>query len=136
MVTSGGTGPNAHLRRPVDGASYEFRPVVPEDKSEAGHQSTKLLELVVLADSPDCPHPSLRGPDGHFHTGDLFEEVSPGLHANLGRDDDWIKSKNGLRCDTRCVQVLCLNNWHSLTLPYFWQSSGRQCLCYLCRSCS
>jgi hypothetical protein len=106
----GGTGPSAHLLRLVEGGSYEFRPIVSEDQSEAGHQSSsRLLELIVSSDSPGCPHPSLRGPDGHFHTGDLFEEVAPGLYANRGRDDDWIKSENALRCDTRCVQCPGLN---------------------------
>lgn len=93
------------LFRPVEGVSYEFRPVTLEDDADAtsGNKSAgvKLLELIVLSNSPDCPHPSFRHADGHFHTGDFFEEVHPGQYASRGRNDDWIKSANGLRCDTK-----------------------------------
>jgi acyl-coenzyme A synthetase/AMP-(fatty) acid ligase len=62
-----------------------------------------MLELVILAESEDCPHPSLRGADAHFHTGDLFQEPRPGYYVFRGRNDDWIKSENSLRCDTKYV---------------------------------
>lgn len=62
-----------------------------------------MLEFVVLSDSGDCPDPSLRSADGHFHTGDLFQEPIPGCYVFRGRDDDWIKSENSLRCDTKYV---------------------------------
>ncbi|KAJ2995924.1 hypothetical protein NUW54_g7305 [Trametes sanguinea] len=52
----------------------------------------------------DCPHPSLRHADGHYHTGDLFLEVAPGRYVSRGRDDDWIKSENSLRCDTKAIE--------------------------------
>ncbi len=64
-----------------------------------------MLEFIIRSDSKDCPHPSLRGPDGHFHTGDLFQEVAPGALVSCGRDDDWIKSENSLRCDTKLVTL-------------------------------
>jgi len=63
-----------------------------------------LLELVILSDSGDCPDLSLRQADGHFHTGDLFLEVEPGCYASQGRVDDWIKSENSLRCDTKAIE--------------------------------
>ncbi|KAF8271441.1 acetyl-CoA synthetase-like protein [Lactarius quietus] len=66
--------------------------------------SPTLLELVILAESPDCPDRSLRAADGHFHTGDLFQEVQPGYYLSKGRDDDWIKSENSLRCDTKAIE--------------------------------
>jgi hypothetical protein len=107
LASVGGHGPSANLLRPVNKECYEFRPVVPESISESGHNSsTRLLELIVLADAPNCPHVSLRHADGHFHTGDLFEEITPGLYASRGRDDDWIKSENALRCDTRFVNLM------------------------------
>jgi hypothetical protein len=62
-----------------------------------------MLELIILAESGDCPDLSLRHADGHFHTGDLFQEAWPGHYIARGRMDDWIKSDNGLRCDTLCV---------------------------------
>jgi acyl-coenzyme A synthetase/AMP-(fatty) acid ligase len=106
LITGNGQDALSRLFRTIPGVSYEFRPVVPDTKSESGHQpSTRLLELVVLADSGDCPDGSLRQADGHFHTGDLFEEITPGHYASRGRDDDWIKSENSLRCDTKFVSI-------------------------------
>jgi acyl-CoA synthetase (AMP-forming)/AMP-acid ligase II len=100
----GGKDRNASVLMPLDGVAYRFSPIEPPTLSESTHQSTgRMLELVILAESGDCPDVSLRHADGHFHTGDLFQEVSPGLYVARGRDDDWIKSDNGLRCDTQCV---------------------------------
>jgi acyl-coenzyme A synthetase/AMP-(fatty) acid ligase len=107
MLSVGGQDSSAPLLRPLKGVSYEFFPISPEIQTESGHQSTtRMLELVILADSGDCPDRSLRQADGHFHTGDLFQEVKPGSYAFCGRDDDWIKSENSLRCDTKCVPSL------------------------------
>ena len=96
--------------RPLDGMSYAFLPVASQSEagtSQAEHSSVApLLELVILAESPDCPDSSLRAVDGHFHTGDLFQEVDPGYYLSKGRDDDWIKSENSLRCDTKYVTQL------------------------------
>lgn len=100
LLSIGGGGRDAALLRAVSNTSYAFIPI----DAISGHQSsTQLLELVILADSGDCPDLSLRGPDGHFHTGDLFQETAPGLYAFCGRNDDWIKSENSLRCDTKYV---------------------------------
>ncbi|KAG8981449.1 hypothetical protein FRB93_008670 [Tulasnella sp. JGI-2019a] len=66
--------------------------------------SIRLLELVILRQSADCPNISLCGPDGNYRTGDLFQEVKPGRYIFRGRDDDWIKSENSLRCDTKSVE--------------------------------
>ena len=46
----------------------------------------------------------MRSADGHYHTGDLFVEVAPGAYVSRGRNDDWIKSENALRCDTRAIE--------------------------------
>lgn len=102
MLSIGGQSPSASLLRPIDGVSYGFWPIDRDTKSESGHQvNTRMLELVILGDSRDCPDHSLRAADGHFHTGDLFQEITPGCYSFRGRDDDWIKSENGLRCDTK-----------------------------------
>jgi acyl-CoA synthetase (AMP-forming)/AMP-acid ligase II len=102
LLSVGGREPSARLLRPLKGVSYGFFPVSPETRTESGHRSTaRLLELVILADSGDCPDQSLRQADGHFHTGDLFQEATPGSYIFCGRDDDWIKSENSLRCDTK-----------------------------------
>lgn len=92
--------------QPLDGMSYAFRSITSQSEAQTPqveHSSATLLELVILADSPDCPDISLRAADGHFHTGDLFQEVRPGCYLSKGRDDDWIKSENSLRCDTKYV---------------------------------
>ncbi|KZT30502.1 acetyl-CoA synthetase-like protein [Neolentinus lepideus HHB14362 ss-1] len=106
LLSVGGTGPFRHSLRPLEGVSYGFLPIAPKSQNEAGHQSvnTNLLELVILRDSGDCPDVSLRHADGHFHTGDLFLEVQPGCYVSRGRDDDWIKSENSLRCDTKAIE--------------------------------
>lgn len=104
LISIGGSGSDAFHLRSLEGASYQFAPVDSEE-SESGHHSTaRLLEFVVLSQSGDCPDASLRhSTDGHFHTGDLFQEVTPGRYLFRGRNDDWIKSENSLRCDTKSV---------------------------------
>ncbi|KAG6337325.1 hypothetical protein ID866_1750 [Astraeus odoratus] len=101
----GGTGRDARYLRPLRESWCKFVPIDSTSHSESGHQSSvQFLELVVPVDASDCPDPSLRDSDGHFHTGDLFKEVSPGAYVFLGRNDDWIKSENSLRCDTRAIE--------------------------------
>ena len=106
LVSVGGKGPDAQLLVPLEGASYGFSPIESEDEpstSTAAYQSStgRLLELVIFSESFDCPDVSLRKADGHFHTGDLFLEVETGKYLSRGRKDDWIKSENSLRCDTK-----------------------------------
>ena len=85
--------------------SYAFSPIESSDEPSAStaHQDStdRLLELVVLSDSGDCPDVSLLHADGHFHTGDLFVEVEAGKYAFRGRKDDWIKTERGAKCDTK-----------------------------------
>ncbi|KAJ3800479.1 acetyl-CoA synthetase-like protein [Lentinula aff. detonsa] len=104
LISIGGTGSDATLLRPLEGVAYRFVPVDSEE-SEAGHQSTaRLLEFIVSSESGDCPDRSLCGSDSHFRTGDLFQEVTPGRYVFRGRNDDWIKSENSLRCDTKAIE--------------------------------
>ncbi|KAJ3733638.1 acetyl-CoA synthetase-like protein [Lentinula guzmanii] len=113
LISIGGKDPNTrrHLR-PLTGLSYEFRPVrtttgedYPDLENAGYHSTNRLLEFVVLPDSGDCPDTSLRNPeDGVFHTGDLFIEVGPERYIFAGRDDDWIKTENSLRCDTKSIE--------------------------------
>ena len=112
MLLSTGMMGSEMVLQPLDGMSYAFHPVA--SQSEAGtsqaeqSSASPLLELVILAESPDCPDRYLRAADGNFHTGDLFQEVQPGYYLSKGRDDDWIKSENSLRCDTKYVTQVCL----------------------------
>ncbi|KAK1246249.1 hypothetical protein MKX08_000051 [Trichoderma sp. CBMAI-0020] len=95
MVSIDGVGSDAALLRPLLGTAYMFEPTVTEDNGR------QFLELVILPESPDCPVESFRQEDGKFRTGDLFMEIKPGCYKFCGRNDDWIKSENSLRCDTR-----------------------------------
>ena len=106
LLSIGGTGPDSRLLCPIKGTSYGFFPVTSASTSEAGYvdANSRLLELVILSESGDCPDRSLRSADGHYHTGDLFLEVAPGRYISRGRDDDWIKSQNSLRCDTKAIE--------------------------------
>lgn len=106
LISIGGKGQDAPLLVPLEGTSYSFFPIESEDQpstSDAAYQSSteRLLELVIMSESGDCPDVSLRRADGHFHTGDLFLEVEAGKYLSRGRKDDWIKSENSLRCDTK-----------------------------------
>ena len=102
------------LLQPLDEMSYEFVPIASQSAAgtspEEHSTDAPLLELVILAESPDCPDKSLRAADGHFHTGDLFQEVRSGCYRSMGRDDDWIKSENSLRCDTKYVPLAPYSN--------------------------
>ncbi|PPQ95816.1 hypothetical protein CVT26_015925 [Gymnopilus dilepis] len=103
MLLAGGNERNKALLQPLPGTSYSFMPI--ESSEGTVHQSSAaLFELVILSNSPDCPDRSLRHADGHFHTGDLFQEILPGWWISRGRDDDWIKSETSLRCDTRAIE--------------------------------
>ncbi|KAF8154247.1 hypothetical protein B0H34DRAFT_800120 [Crassisporium funariophilum] len=106
MLISGAHERNPALLRPLPGTSYRFVPIDSDDEQGEGvHQSNAaMFELVILSDSPDCPTVGLRQADGHFHTGDLFQEVAPGWYIFRGRDDDWIKSETSLRCDTKAIE--------------------------------
>jgi hypothetical protein len=49
--------------------------------SEKRAQGGQLFDLFIPAEADNCPHTSIRNrPDGHI-TGDLFEEVKPGLYC-------------------------------------------------------
>lgn len=102
MLSIEGNGPDAALLRPIPGTVYAFEPVASEEKDR------QLLELIILPESPDCPAESFRSSDGKYHTGDLFIEVKPCCYSFCGRNDDWIKSENSLRCDTRYVVIAFL----------------------------
>lgn len=105
LLSIGGTSRDARFLRPLPGTSYKFVPIDRDPDSEDTHQSSiQLLELVILAESGDCPDTSLRTDDGHFHTGDLFQETTPGAYVFRGRNDDWIKSENSPRCDTKAIE--------------------------------
>ncbi|KAM5360087.1 hypothetical protein ACJZ2D_013998 [Fusarium nematophilum] len=104
MQSVGGQGPGAQFLRPFPGTSFKFLPISNSSNTE-DNLDVKLLELVVPAESPDCPHRTLRDEEtGDFKTGDLFTEVAPGHYLSKGRNDDWIKMKTSLRCDSRSIE--------------------------------
>ncbi|ESK92366.1 amp- ligase [Moniliophthora roreri MCA 2997] len=84
----------------IPGLSHQFVPI--STSREDPH--SQLLELVILPESIDCPDPKfLDRADGCFHSGDLWKQVENG-YTYCGRDDDWIKSANASRCDTRAIE--------------------------------
>ncbi|VDB99778.1 unnamed protein product [Peniophora sp. CBMAI 1063] len=112
---------------PLPGTCYEFRPLPAPSASESGAQAStaQLLELIILSNSPDCPDPTLRSSqDGHFHTGDLFIE-NKGKYVSMGRNDDWIKSENSLRCDTKAIQDNVLETCDNLVRDCVVVGQGR-----------
>lgn len=95
----------------LDGLHHEFRSLSHTGRDiEATLNTDKVhtfKELVVLSNSADCPHPISRSKiDGHFHTGDIFEEVRKGCYRYKGRLDDLINMENGRICDTLYVPDL------------------------------
>ncbi|KAF5376634.1 hypothetical protein D9615_007853 [Tricholomella constricta] len=124
LLSVGASGRNPALLQSLDGFNYRFVSTAPA--ASAGHQSTaRLMELIIPAESPDCPDISLRHADGDFHTGDLFQEASPGLYVFRGRDDDWIKSENSLRCDTKAIEDNALAMCGNLIAQCVVVGSGR-----------
>jgi acyl-coenzyme A synthetase/AMP-(fatty) acid ligase len=104
------TADGERFLRQLPGTNYGFWPVEGEETAAVAAGARRnankspLKELVILGESADCPDPTLRGVDGHYHTGDLFQEVMPGRFVFRGRNDDWIKSENSLKCDTKSVE--------------------------------
>lgn len=137
LLSVGGRGKDAAQLQAIEGTAYEFRSVTPtadaDDAKTAASEtsyvnangSQRLYELVILAHSGDCPHHSLRGPDGHYHTGDLFLEVAPGRYVSRGRDDDWIKSATALRCDTKAIEENVLETCEDLVAACIVVGNGR-----------
>ncbi|KAI0800938.1 acetyl-CoA synthetase-like protein [Fomes fomentarius] len=127
--TNTALGPNAaHALTPVPGSKYAFVPVDGDNNSEEvgyANANAQLLELVVLAESPDCPDRSLRHEDGNYHTGDLFLEVAPGRYVYRGRNDDWIKSENSLRCDTKAIEDNVMSTCKDLVAACIVTGNGR-----------
>ncbi|TFK89636.1 acetyl-CoA synthetase-like protein [Polyporus arcularius HHB13444] len=121
---------SVHALTPVPGSKYLFVPVDGDAEStdaEASYANAnaQLLELIVTAESPDCPDRSLRHADGDYHTGDLFLEVAPGQYVYRGRNDDWIKSENSLRCDTKAIEDNVLSTCADLVAACIVTGNGR-----------
>ncbi|GJE85768.1 acyl--CoA ligase [Phanerochaete sordida] len=109
LLSVGGNGPDARWLRPIPGTDYGFFPIADGTEGDApANANAQLCELVILAQSGDCPDAALRAADGHYHTGDLFQAApgpaGAGAWVARGRNDDWIKSENSLRCDTRAIE--------------------------------
>ncbi|KAJ7763650.1 acetyl-CoA synthetase-like protein [Mycena maculata] len=97
--------------RVLEGINCKFIPTRGLDRTdldgdaEQRSQGGQLFDLFLPAEADNCPHPSIRNrPDGHI-TGDLFEEVQPGLYCFRGRNDDWIRTGKDLCfCDTKSIE--------------------------------
>ncbi|KAK7052664.1 acetyl-CoA synthetase-like protein [Favolaschia claudopus] len=97
--------------RLIEGLDYKFIPTRGLEASDLDRDSEhrvqggQLFDLFLPAEADNCPHESVRNrPDGHI-TGDLFEEVKPGLYCFRGRNDDWIRTgKHFSFCDTKSIE--------------------------------
>ncbi|KZT07086.1 acetyl-CoA synthetase-like protein [Laetiporus sulphureus 93-53] len=121
----GGGRPSPSLRPIMEGVKYGFFPISSQDEGAYANLNNQLVELVILAESPDCPDPSLRSADGHYHTGDLFIEVSPGAYVSRGRNDDWIKTAVALRCDTKSIEDNVISTCGELVANCIVVGNGR-----------
>ncbi|KAL7920262.1 hypothetical protein ACQKWADRAFT_328854 [Trichoderma austrokoningii] len=119
MLSIDGAGSDATLLRPLPGTNYVFEQITEEDNGR------QFLELIILPDSPDCPVETFRQIDGKFRTGDLFTEIKPGRYKFCGRNDDWIKSENSLRCDTRAIEENVLQTCRDLIDSCIVVGTGR-----------
>lgn len=112
MATNG--PPVFRLLRP-EGCSYKMMPIDDGVAPEHIKSKSPLLELVVLSDSGDRPDASFCDPqDGHFHTKDLFEEVTPGGYIYRGRLDDILIMKGARKLDTKYIEEQVYNLCESL----------------------
>lgn len=103
--------PSAVLWKPVEEESPTTSTAI-QTTTASSSSSQNLYSLIVLSSSRDCPAPHLRSPiDGHYHMGDLFAEVEPGVYEPRGRADDWIKLANLAlgRCDTKAIESAVLS---------------------------
>jgi len=91
--------------RPVTDSGCIFQPALCEESLEGADVVRKqILELVIPPISLCCPDESYCAADGNFYTGDLFHEVRPGVFVYQGRNDDWVKTDNALRCNTKAIE--------------------------------
>ncbi|KAL0568069.1 hypothetical protein V5O48_013922 [Marasmius crinis-equi] len=95
--------PEQYYLRPVDISAEDGTPLL-RYRFDSVVSEGDLKEMVVLSDSPDCPHKSLWGGQRDYYLGDLFEEVRPGEFLHRGRRDDWIKMANGCKCDASSIE--------------------------------
>ncbi|KAJ6600810.1 putative amp-CoA ligase [Mycena sp. CBHHK59/15] len=103
MTTKLGSSPSDRLLRLIPGGSAQFIWYSMTNENTLVSSSPQLWEIVLPAGAPDSPHSSLFNSDNMYHTGDLFEEVQPGLYTFRGRKDDWLKTVWGF-CDTKAIE--------------------------------
>ncbi|KAG6861128.1 hypothetical protein C0995_003580 [Termitomyces sp. Mi166 len=87
--------------RLIEGSTIQLIPLAEDDQYH-----TRLYDIFVPEDAPNCPHASYRNrPNGHV-SGDLFEETKPGYFVFRGRSDDWMKTGRGPMglCDTKSIE--------------------------------
>ncbi|KAJ6522267.1 hypothetical protein B0H19DRAFT_1224039 [Mycena capillaripes] len=102
MTTVLGSAPEDRLLRLLPGVSARFIPYsLPDDPNPS--TASQLWELIIPSGAPDSPHLSLFSSDQLYHTGDLFEEVTPGLYRFRGRQGDMLKTLYGF-CDTKAIE--------------------------------
>ena len=102
LLIGTGSTPSGRLLRAIQGSQPQFLPYTADQSSDT---KAPLYELVVSQDAADAPPDPFISNDGFWHTGDLFEEITPSDGgpkgwAYRGRSGDWIKTTAGF-CDTK-----------------------------------
>lgn len=116
--------PASHLFRLLEGGEASFVPI----QGDIDIENAKLVELIVPSDSAVFPGPEFASSDdGHFHSGDIFEEVFPERFQYRGRMDDWIKMSNATRCDTKAIEDHLWSTCSDLISECVVVGSGRVC---------
>ncbi|KAF8517017.1 acetyl-CoA synthetase-like protein [Hysterangium stoloniferum] len=115
-----GEKPVAYKTLGLEGFHYRFVHV----GNSPSLTDEKLLELVVLSESPDCPDVSFRSADGHFHTKDAFIELSPGRYVFRSRLDDRLEVC-GCVCDTMAIEEYTNQECSDLITDCVVVSGGR-----------
>ncbi|RFN54376.1 4-hydroxybenzoate-- benzoate-- ligase [Fusarium flagelliforme] len=91
---------------PLAESGCEFIPF-----GETSSGSDQLFQLIIPAESDDCPHPSLRNKsDGKFHSGDVFQRVGNDQYIYKGRVDDRIKMQLGQALDAGSLEADVMQN--------------------------
>ncbi|KAJ7182755.1 hypothetical protein C8R43DRAFT_868796 [Mycena crocata] len=104
MTTRLGNSPSDRLLRLIPGGSAHLvHYSISDNDNTSTSSSHQLWEMVLPAGALDSPHSSLCSDDNIYHTGDLFEQVQPGLYNFRGRKDDWLKTVWGF-CDTKAIE--------------------------------
>jgi hypothetical protein len=92
--TPDGTPHGGHLRQTPNNPLIFRKVDIQLSNLKSDGIPVDLYELVIPPTSRTAPVASLRDADGTYATGDLLEEVAPGLYEYRGRNTNFFKLAN------------------------------------------